>query len=300
MVPTKRVTTTRGPGQYWSAVKDVWLAAIHLVQPAVDRDASSELRATAIALLTIILGLFICLAVLFFGKPENNPWAGGITILLVLLGFAYAGLILFRGEPHVPVATFRPWCRKVVRWPLSDEHAAALGILLADVRQQAISYFKLRRVAISDELVRANIFLPDYSSHQDGKTLYVLRCPSALTRAMGKADANMRLLPGEGLSGAVFITGETRITTNRFDGLWTEETKCLVTRNLKWIVSQPLKGSRQVTLGVLNIDGIDLEISEEHLSGLAAFVADGVSKVASFLERAPLCELSVSVNDVKP
>lgn len=294
--PPKGHAPSRERGSFWTATRDVWLGAIDLVRPAVHADASPEQRGTAIVLLTIVLGLFVCLGVLFLGRTENNGWAGSVTVIVIVGGFAAAGWIS-RRVPQPAVPQFQPWCRTVVRWPLSAENAAELGILLGNVRNRAIEYFASRQNAVTADLIRANIFLPDYISHQDGKTLYVLRCPSELTRAMVKADARLTLLPGEGLSGAVFITGEPRSTTNRLDGLWTDENKRLVSTDLQWIVSQPLKNSRHVTLGVLNIDGRKVEITERQLDGLGAFVAEDLERVAAYLAQVPICELRVSAQE---
>jgi hypothetical protein len=114
--------------------------------------------------------------------------------------------------------------------------------------------------------IRANIFFPDELG-KGGIAYQLNRPPSLKDTDLPKRDDTFILPPTLGSSGMVFETGKPNITIDRlfnlpdWDGLLGDE--------LKWMITLPIKSGDTAPLAILNIDGIEEQISEDIIRKIA-------------------------------
>lgn len=141
--------------------------------------------------------------------------------------------------------------------------------------------------------VRANVFLPDYRAPMKG-CLFELYMHEGLTDQMTSPDEwGLRFNPGEGISGKVFNSGVSRITTER-EFLASHRHKKIIDKNLKWVVSIPIKARNRETLAVLNVDGIGTQLDQDVLEALKSVMEARSADLTEVIEQIPRVRLSVA------
>lgn len=204
------------------------------------------------------------------------------------------------------VGSARVWSRTVAKLPLTIKAAEDLAELLETIRMQAYRLLKAHEPKLANRQVRANVFLPDYRAPSGGRA-YLLFMPEDFRKQMNHApEWEIRFGTGQGAAGLAFETGQQRISRKlaRGKGEWestfqlTDELKKKVHKDLAWIVSLPLKDpASDLTLGVLNIDGLDYQFSDEILSGIALSLVLEVKVFAIALAEQPRVRLSFIAED---
>jgi hypothetical protein len=179
--------------------------------------------------------------------------------------------------------------RAVPKLPIESSGMRSLSADLERMRKKAVGFLteKNRRSPPRARDIRANVFLPDSRSAKKFG-LVRLFMPRALRKNMHRSAENrLRLRPGQGLSGTVFLEGRARIVHQREFQL-TEKQKKSVHPALKWIVSMPLKHPRtNHTFAVLNIDGLNRQFNDEQLSPLITALEPDLRAFAAELAKQP-------------
>lgn len=136
--------------------------------------------------------------------------------------------------------------------------------MLGDARSKARDFLLQTKPNLADGCIRANLFFPKYDP-AGKRDDYVLKIWLGLHLKMDReSEINIEFKPGQGATGLVFESGRPRVAKklDSEDGDWDEVFKitgnlaAIIHPDLKWIVSMPLKDDDEITIGVLNIDGI--------------------------------------------
>lgn len=237
--------------------------------------------------------------------PQQIMFIRVVTVLSIL-ALAVAGGFLWRGECLfafdltivailLPITVFvvlfkkqltaiASWHRVVPRLPLKPSALDEIGQLLEHIRKTAFDCLYPMNTSLQDRQIRGNIFLADYSKAAEG-IAFELFMPEELRKNMNHPpEWLLRFYPGQGATGCVFVEGDQKVARRRptDEGEWesvfkmTEELKQKVHKDLKWIVSLPLKErASQTTLAVLNIDGLDYEFTDEQFALMVkSFIRD--------------------------
>lgn len=198
------------------------------------------------------------------------------------------------------------WRRTVPKYPIQPTALGEMGQLLERIRQSSFSCLHAVNTSLQDRQIRANVFLADYRKTGDGIACELFM-PEELRKNMKySAEWNLRFKPGQGATGCVFIEGVQRVTRRRSsaEGDWesvlemSDELKAKVHKDLKWIVSLPLKDpASQSALAVLNIDGLDHDFTDEALTDMLASVSKESLALADLMVRQPRVNLSIRMEE---
>jgi len=96
----------------------------------------------------------------------------------------------------------------------------------------------------------------------------------------------IRFRPGQGATGATFLTAKLRTVKREY--LITDEYKDILHKDLKWIVSIPIKSPTQRTIAVLNIDILRHQVSEDRLTELETHLHEQIIQLAKGFGDLPL------------
>jgi hypothetical protein len=219
------------------------------------------------------------------------------------------------------------WSRAMVRLGIETKILEDLGTRVQTIRELAQDTFsRLLGKRQPDpeqahpERIRVTVFLPENRRDRvlrgDVCSLYI---PPKLHQGIGpkSAEREIKFRTNEGLTGRVY-TEQRPLGTQRDpeDGKWkriefeggtqgedeafelTDAQKAVVNQELRWIVSFPLKTSEDgETLGVLNIDGLVDELSNDEMWEMYQALAGEVAGFAAELDRLPKCRVTISVSN---
>lgn len=259
---------------------------------------------------------------------DQYAWAFAIFCLaigfFVVVVFAILRSQAQRADGTSPVVP--AWTRLVPRLPIPENKLAELSEELEDIRKHAFA--KIREIqpatSISQDDVRANVFLPDASNAAIGEvcSLYI---PKNLHSGMNDAsEREIRFRPNEGLTGRVFCRqrplgaivevtqhgddwtaipvhdDDTSVDTRSFE--LTGDQRNRISSDLQWIVCFPLLAQStqgRVAMGVLNIDGIHHAMDQRELKLLCGALMLKVVSYSEKLKQLPQTKLSILVEDQK-
>ena len=157
--------------------------------------------------------------------------------------------------PEVPPVVGPPQLSEAVYGAVRDQ--------LGEARAAVFDFLKKKNPALTDQQVRANIFLPHYgSTNPDDYTLLIYEGLHFNMELSG--ERGIILKPDQGATGKVFKVGRARSTLRNPSGPgeWDDEYKIneelakIIHPDLQWIISMPLKNESKKSIGVLNIDGL--------------------------------------------
>lgn len=201
------------------------------------------------------------------------------------------------------------WSRLIPALPLPDGKPAELAVDLQNIRNAAYTWLAGRQpaVAFKTEQIRANVFLPDYVNAERG-VICMLRMPEELRIGMkGHPDENIGFRPWQGLTGRVFMeqkdlkfaktspTADGRELFADFFELTAEQAQSLHPK-LRWIVSFPLAlpdDSIRKAAGVLNVDGLEHQLSDDDLALLWGELSPRVARFADQLAVLPKVRIMI-------
>lgn len=268
-----------------------------------------------------VLAALLTPAFIWAGHSDYGIWLASAAILLFIVAlpfFLYAVVkyvVAHQPQPG-PVGgavlkVVKPtWTRNIPKLPLPDDESRELGAALEDICTAAFRWLAQRRsdIPLRPEQIRANIFLPDYT-RPDAGMAFTLYMPDGLRFGMDHhPDEKITFRPGQGLTGLVFVkqqgriaqTIETNAGRHEFDEVYhlTAEHKKEIHPDLRWIVSFPLtipEGDKRKATGVLNVDGLVHQFSEDDLDLLAGWLAAKVGAVADKTSLLPMVRVSITV-----
>lgn len=264
IVQITRDATTDGP---------TWLRLVALVVPA-----------------TIILAIVVTAGALTLGQPRYAVMALAIAVACVVSIVSI--VLLFQRAQAGLRTTFR---RIVPALELPEPRLGALSDRVESVRREALDLVKKSAPggAVTNEMIRASVFLADYRGLEKGYA-YLLRMHERLRKQMNHdREWRIRFHPGEGATGTVFNEGDWRIVRTREFQLH-DRHKDEIHPDLKRIVSMPIKGADSSTLGVLNVDGLGIDLDSPILEKVAAAVRARVAELGQILDACPKAELLVA------
>lgn len=186
------------------------------------------------------------------------------------------------------------WIRQVPHFPMPQDLLGQLKNELVNLRGTAVTALADlgAQPTISADLVRVNIFIPD-SRRADVGEVCGLYIPKGLhCNMLEKAERDLVFRTDEGLTGRVFVQEEAegavydtaakdwcRVTffgqppdpEQGPDYTLTGYQRELISDRLRWVMSFPLKipdGTSETTVGVVNIDGLDIPLAHAKMKEL--------------------------------
>ena len=156
--------------------------------------------------------------------------------------------------------------------------------VLEDARQRSYGFLKEKVSGLSNDDIRANIFLPEPKSSEKPDD-YMLKIYPGLHLKMELPDeCRMQFAPNQGATGYAFAEGRAIVTQRRDfpEGDWDDiyniddELAKIMHPDLKWIISMPLEGNNREPIGVMNIDGLRHQIHVDELFKCMEKLTDSV------------------------
>ncbi len=185
------------------------------------------------------------------------------------------------------------WMRKVIALPLADDaNRRQIVDDLEDIRKSAFSWLHTKHTDIQEHQVRVNVFLAKYEEAGKG-VVCMLRMPDYLRLGMtGHTDEEIAFRPGEGATGRAFVEHESEVAVfdkdrQQWDDRYTlsEYQKRKIHKDLRWIISYPLKNEDGEAMAVLNVDCLGCVVAEDELHHLKGDLQPKVNGLGENLNR---------------
>lgn len=213
---------------------------------------------------------------------------GGASVLLLFI----VVMVVIRRYRTLTNKTLPPPPETPKNIQLTDLVRDNVKKILAEGRKAAFDFLRVECPALQDKQIRANIFFPEYRSNNWKD--YVLKIRPGLHRNMNhQPELDIVLEPGQGTTGKVFSSCESlvtqRLTPNSGNGGWddkydiTPELEAIIHRDLKWIISMPLKNGNGKSIGVMNIDGLVHQIDIDKLNDCVGKLTQYPIIIAAFV-----------------
>lgn len=234
----------------------------------------------------------------------------GVLILIsqLLVRSERPGMTSAVGTPAPTTASTTVWSRVVPKLPISDNDVQDLEHELKSIRDKAVSWLRKHYSNIEDDQVRANVFFPDYTAATTGDVCKLSMYVRVNMERHPDRDVHFR--PRQGLTGKVFAgqqrscakTFQTREGEHEWDDMYelTEEQKRTLHPDLRWIVSFPLKileEGRRKAAGVLNVDGLRMDVPWEKLESLLFELAVPAMDFVDTLADLPKVRVAINLED---
>jgi hypothetical protein len=194
------------------------------------------------------------------------------------------------------------WSRSTPHLGLEQENTVAeLHRVLERICQSACERVRRIHAGVTPADFRVHVVLPDYSQLEELGT-YQLFLAKDLRVGDHGTDESLRLSPGQGVAGRAFLwqaPQKARITIGP-DGVpiwpdqyeYTETYKRSMPADLRWLVAIPLRVPRTdqklETMGVLGIQGLKYELTDDQLDAVIGFLLSYVMVVAALISGLPL------------
>lgn len=303
-----------------------------VVMDSIGKAPQEHVGFIVISFLVLVIAIVVGTALIFKGQ-----YVLGCVVAVIAFALFCFGMCCISRTSKVTVETKRPeqagesstkiWSRVTVK-AQKGQGMPKLAPQVWSIRHGAQSrYSKLlgeRNPPPSqtdEDLVRVNVFLPDTRDVDKGEVC-ALFIPEELHAGMGdKDEREMTFRPNQGVTGRVFTRQEPIGTLRksateewkwiRLEGIpvmvdsefqLTQLQMQLIDENLRWIVSFPLTvtiDGKQVTLGVLNIDGLYEVLTPEEMQDIyntqKPEVARFAERLAAELEK---CRITITVENV--
>lgn len=219
----------------------------------------------------------LALVIVFMPPYEANKQlcAGGGSASLIFIAMMFV-ISRYRkltnmGHPELEESASLPPPADI---KLSPAEREKVQDVLKNARQEAFDFLHALNSSLLDQHVRGNIFFPEYGP--SGKwDDYCLKIRSGLHINMNsEAEIAIVLRPKQGATGLVFHSGDPRVARkldpNSTSG-WEEthritpDLEKILDKDLQWVISMPLKGDGGRCIGVLNVDGLVHEFTNDQL-----------------------------------
>lgn len=291
-----------GLGEMIKSVADVITVAM--------RDAPPWLKAVELfGSAGILLAAYLCSQFIQAKNTHYAFWTGiiALALLVVVVIVLLVVVAIHIKDEDTPPA----WSISVPKLPLDPPVLEVLRGRLLETHHVAYHQLKLRNATIEDHQIRANIFLVDYRNAQEGvSALCVLKM-------IGELQVNMSYIPessiqfqlGQGATGQAFLTKTPKVArrVSSLQGEWehsyqmTDELTRTVHKDLKWVISMPIKDDSDQVFGVLNVDGLDHNFDDRVLGEVAGFLVltGNIKACAVELAMQPRVRLTTRVEEVK-
>jgi hypothetical protein len=194
----------------------------------------------------------------------QQPWLAGAAFVFGTLVAGLFGWLAARRQDGLLKYQWR-----VVQQPIRDEK------LVRQMNEALSKFYQAARKAFEDaipgvgDMVRANIFLPDFRRAADGVAFELRMTPQFTLKMTQSGERHASFQPGYGATGTAFVSGQAVVTLDRLYGI-PESHKSVynaqIARELKAILSLPIRDDKSV-IAILNIDVCgDKPVSERQLN----------------------------------
>lgn len=226
---------------------------------------------------------------------------------LLLLGIAVpisTYMRIFRDE----LGAVSSWQCFVPKLPIDPSALDDMSQLLEHIRVGAFNFLHDLNNDLRDKHVRANAFLADYRRGGNGIAFKLVMLDKLRKNMNHPPEWQLEFGPGQGATGCVFIEADHRVTRRlpTDEGEWdavfkmSDELKEKVHKDLKWIVSLPLKDPvSQCALAVLNVDGLDYDFSDEQYMDMVTSVSRDCGGLAALMAKQERVKLFVRVEEIQ-
>jgi len=284
---------------------------------------------------------FMCLLVAGLGGYIlylGNTALGFAAIVVGVIGFIVA-MVLLRPQsspnnlkampsaPTAPKTRAGQWSRVTMKLPIPLNHLNDLSARLQQIRALAQTKYSAILMArnlpagrIVPDRVRTNVFLPDNKDAIYGEVAGLF-IPKGLHHGMkNEAERRVRFRPNEGLTGRVFTMekafGALRESADsdwqliHLEGVGgkgdetfqlTLEQISLIDKELRWIVSFPLKATLDnvaQTFGVLNVDGFTEALSPDEMQSIYNTIKEAADQFAREVFKLEKSRITITVEDL--
>jgi len=257
-----------------------------------------------IVLVIAVAGLLVVALLIaqLFKAEGGTSWSAVLIAVIILIFPLLVIVLILRALKPSPAA----WSRSIPKWPLEPDVMAKLNsLLMKGIQKHAYEILHTVDSSLEDRQIRANVFLGDYRQANQGM-LCMLKMPDQLQINMNyEPERQVEFQPGQGATGVAFNNGR-RTITHRLStdaGPWeaiypmTDAQKDAIHKDLKWIISWPLQDAQGETLGVLNLDGLDHEFSDDTLNWVAARLRLNIRAFEEKLAEQPRVTLTIHVEE---
>lgn len=300
-MPPDRENSHQAPeplGDPLGGSKDAMKAIADLAKKAMDGATPQQRIFILVIALLSILGLVIPGGFLWRGEYLS---AFNLAFVAIVLPVTVV-VLLFKKQ----LTAISSWQRVALKLPIKPSALDEIGQLLEHIRKSAFDRLYPMNTSLSDRQIRGNIFLADYAKVAEG-IVFELFMPVELRKNMNyPPEWQIRFSPGQGATGCVFVEGDQRVArrTSTNEGEWesvfrmSDELKEKVHKDLKWIVSLPLKErASQTTLAVLNIDGLDCDFNDEQLATIVKGTIRDIRGLEMLIASQPKVNLSTRMEE---
>ena len=237
-------------------------------------------RPTQVTVYVLYIVSSVCLIVLL--TPPYEVLKQLIILCVMVVAILYSATKIFdyykiieRGRPLRPEPS-KEQVPPVVQegWPpLSELQLTELAEFVERIRIQACKFLRNVAPALDENHVRSNIFFPFYGKSRDPNDFTLMIHPRLHCKMEKPEELSVKFEPGQGLTGRVFqfrTPGYTKILDSK-TGEWdetfriTRRLKRQIDPNLIWILSMPLKNWDGKPMGVVNVDGLFDDLSQDTL-----------------------------------
>lgn len=183
------------------------------------------------------------------------------------------------------------WTREVIKLPLPDDDKRREIVQeMVDLRNAAFSWLNERHTDLQKSQIRTNIFLAKYEEAGKG-VVCMLRMPEYFRLGMrGHTDEEVAFRPGEGSTGRAFVEHESDVaifdeSARTWDERYTltEYQKRKIHKQLRWIITYPLKNTSGEAMAVLNLDCLGLKVEEDELHRMKADMQHRIDQIEAKL-----------------
>jgi hypothetical protein len=246
-----------------------------------------------IAAMAFLVVMFLGLPLL--GKGALPPWAVVLSFIIVaILVIALASMLLM--IERSAASSYR--CRHVPIYPPCAAVREPIRSALEEIRKDAVAQICRVHEGITDEQIRANIFLLAriQGGASDGQWKLVIQ-PDFAINMNHPGERQLQFAVGQGATGVAYRDGTYQLTRRKPSpkGRWdlkfkmTPELDAIVEPRLKWIISFPLlmPNTTGDAVGVLNIDGLNDVADDDVLNKLATSIRGKVDTIGETLSLQP-------------
>lgn len=269
------------------------------------RDSPPILRGIIALAVIGAIGAFVAGMALI---PRQDPVLAMVLIVTSLLVLAFGMFLLTKVFMQQKATRQARWSRFVPDTNAVLARADDFRMHLERIRAYVAA--ALRAIEgcddISDQSIRANMFLADYTRVGEGIACELYMPREFRINMLAPPEWRIRFLPGKGASGDAFVSGDQTIERSDFNLDDRTQLEAL-DPDLSMILSMPLvHPDDRYAMAVANLDVLETDRSHDDLRRALAQVSDDadlrsmIDQLAAEFARLPRVEISIFAERVDP
>jgi hypothetical protein len=218
------------------------------------------------------IGIYCCYGVILLGiivlaVPPYQASKQIIALALTVACLVIVGIFVLARYKNLSSGSESRPTLPLQLFPLSNLKRDHLRTMLEETRNIALQFLESKNQMVWDDLVRADIFFPEYDSPPNTNQYKLKICPGLHLKMNYPPELSISFLPNQGATGNVFASGQPRVAQRLTSGKgdWddffniTDELAATIHSELKWIISMPLLLTGGKPMGVVNVDGLQYQ-----------------------------------------